>query len=196
MAANGVAFGLAAQANFLLSAHVTWRDRNPHRARPAGYGTWRARWARFNTVAIAALAVNEAVFTIGVRAGVQLLLASCADILAGAVFTFTLNNPVTFRDQTARKTVRGQLEHRPGLTEISGRAQQDGVAFFLPAFNEAANLRAAKSGDSMLRRSLMRTWTPNGRGWSPLMSPVRLLSRPWLSTALFPLRACGCSVPG
>ena len=140
VAANGIAFGFSAQANFLLSAHVTWQDRML-RARPASLRAWRARWTRFNTVAIAALAVNELVFTIGVRAGVRLLPASCAGILAAAAFTFTLNNLVTFRDQTARKTVSGQAERRPGLAEISGRAQQDGVAFFLPAFNEAANLR-------------------------------------------------------
>src|ERR1035437_6201727 len=119
----------------------------PSRVRPARTGfsaslsAWPARWARFNLVAIAALAVNELVFTMGVHAGIQLFMASSAGIVAGAALTFTLNNPVTFRDETMRKSVSAQLECRPGLEEISGRAQQDGVAFFLPAFNEAANLR-------------------------------------------------------
>ena len=145
--ANGIGFGLSAQANFVLSAQVTWRDRKPHPVRPARTGfsaslsAWPARWARFNTVAIAALAVNELVFTMGVHAGIQLFMASSAGIVAGAALTFTLNNLVTFRDETMRKSVSAQLECRPGLEEISGRAQQDGVAFFLPAFNEAANLR-------------------------------------------------------
>jgi putative flippase GtrA len=145
--ANGIGFGLSAQANFVLSAQVTWRDRKPLRDRSArtglgaSLGPWPARWARFNTVAIAALAVNELVFTMGAHAGFQLLKASLAGIVAGAAFTFTLNNLVTFRRETTRKSFRAQLERRPSLTEINGRAQQDGVAFFLPAYNEAANLR-------------------------------------------------------
>jgi putative flippase GtrA len=145
--ANGIGFGLAAQANFVLSAQVTWRDRKPHPVYSARTGfsaslsVWSARWARFNTVAIVALAVNELVFTMSVHAGIQLLMASSAGIVAGAALTFTLNNFVTFRDETMKKSVSAQLECRPGLEEISGRAQQDGVAFFLPAFNEAANLR-------------------------------------------------------
>ncbi len=48
---------------------------------------------------------------------------------------------LAFRDVATTKSVSTQLESRPGLDEISGRAQRDGVAFFLPAFNEAANLR-------------------------------------------------------
>jgi glycosyltransferase involved in cell wall biosynthesis len=40
-----------------------------------------------------------------------------------------------------QESLSAQLEHRPGRTEINGRAQRDGVAFFLPAYNEAANLR-------------------------------------------------------
>jgi putative flippase GtrA len=145
--ANGIGFGLSAQANFVLSAQVTWRDRKPRRVRSAqarfsaSLSAWSGRWARFNTVAIVALGVNEFVFTMGVHAGIQLFMASCAGIVAGAALTFTLNNLVTFRDKTTRKSVSGELEYRPGLEEIRGRAQQDGVAFFLPAFNEAANLR-------------------------------------------------------
>jgi putative flippase GtrA len=145
--ANGIGFVLSAQANFVLSAQVTWRDRKPRPVRPARTGfsaslsAWPARWARFNTVAIVALAVNELVFTMGAHAGVRLLLASSAGIVAGAALTFTLNNLITFRDETTKKSVSAELEYRPGLEEINGRAQQDGVAFFLPAFNEAANLR-------------------------------------------------------
>ncbi|HEX2821616.1 MAG TPA: glycosyltransferase [Streptosporangiaceae bacterium] len=150
--ANGIGFGLAAQANFVLSAHVTWRDRKPRPGRsartglPASLSAWSARWARFNTVAIVALAVNELVFTMGVHAGIQLFMASSAGIVTGAALTFTLNNLVTFRDETMRKSAGAQLECRPSLEEISGRAQQDGVAFFLPAFNEAANLRKIVPG--------------------------------------------------
>jgi putative flippase GtrA len=145
LVANGIGFALSAQANFVLSALVTWRDRKPHRARSVRAGSsarlsaWPGRWAQFNTVAIAALAVNELVFTIGAHAGLQLFMASAAGILVGAALTFTLNNLITFRDETAGKSA--QPECRPDHEEISRRAQQDGVAFFLPAFNEAANLR-------------------------------------------------------
>jgi putative flippase GtrA len=145
--ANGIGFGLSAQANFVLSAQVTWRDRGPIRdrsartGRSAGLLAWPVRWASFNTVAIAALAVNELVFTMSVQAGLQLLMASLTGIVAGAAVTFTLNNLVTFRGQTTGKGFGAQLERRPSVTEINGRAQQDGVAFFLPAYNEAANLR-------------------------------------------------------
>jgi hypothetical protein len=101
--ANGIGFGLSAQANFLLSAQITWRDRRPRRARPTwggfstGLSAWAARWTTFNAVAIAALAVNELVFTMGVHVGTQLLVASSAGIVAGAAVTFTLNNFITFR---------------------------------------------------------------------------------------------------
>jgi putative flippase GtrA len=150
--ANGTGFAASAQANFVLSAHVTWHDRKPQRDRPDQPGSrargkaWTARWAAFNAAAVAALAVNELVFTIGTRAGAQLLVASAIGIAAGAALTFTLNNFVTFRAETARKRVSAQLETRPGLPEISERAQRDGVAFFLPAFNEAANLRIIVPG--------------------------------------------------
>jgi putative flippase GtrA len=145
--ANGIGFGLSAQANFVLSAHITWRDRKPLRDHSdrtgprASLSARLARWASFNTVAMAALAVNELVFTAGAHAGLRLIMASLAGIVAGAAFTFTLNNLVTFRGETTGKSSGAQLERRPSLTEISGRAQQDGVAFFLPAYNEAANLR-------------------------------------------------------
>ena len=129
IAANGIGFALSAQANFVLSTLITWGDRKRR--------GWATRWAQFNTVAIIALAVNELVFTIGVRAGLQLFVAAAAGILAGAALTYTLNNTVTFRQEKAG----GQLERRPHLDEIAGRAQRDGVAFFLPAYNEAANLR-------------------------------------------------------
>ena len=152
LVANGIGFVLSAQANFVLSAHVTWGDRKPRLTRSAqtGWrgrlGGWRGRWARFNTVALVALAVNELVFTIGVQAGGRLLVASAAGILAGAALTFTLNHFVTFRAASEGDNAAAQAELRPALEQISARAQQDGVAFFLPAYNEAANLRKIVPG--------------------------------------------------
>ena len=145
--ANGIGFGLSAQLNFALSAQVTWRDRKPRTARHgrtglrARLGASPARWARFTTVAVVALGVNELAFTMATHSGARLLLASAAGIVAGAAVTFPLNNLVTFRDGTLRKSASPQAESRPGLEEIRARAQREGVAFFLPAFNEAANLR-------------------------------------------------------
>jgi putative flippase GtrA len=145
--ANGIGFGLSAQANFVLSTHLTWRDRKPRPAQchrtgfSARLGAWPGRWARFNVVAAVALGVNELAFAMAMHSGVRLFMASSAGIVAGAAVTFTLNNLVTFRDGQPRKGASTQVECRPGLGEIRARAQQEGVAFFLPAFNEAANLQ-------------------------------------------------------
>lgn len=160
--ANGIGFVLSAQLNFALSAVITWRDRNPSRLRPAC-------WASFNAVAAAALAVNEVVFALGTRAGLALLPAALAEIVASAAVTFTLNNLVTFRGPVA-----GPLERRPSLAEISGRAQRDGVAFFLPAYHEAANLRMIVPGIVGYFRELgcgrwarCATWPSSCSCWAP-----------------------------
>ena len=145
--ANGIGFGLSAQVNFALSAQVTWRDRKPRPALDgrtglgARLGGWPTRWVRFNTAAVVGLGVNELAFTVATDSGARLLMASAAGIMAGLAVTFPLNNLVTFRDGKRRKSANPQVESRPGLDEIRGRVQGEGVAFFLPAFNEAANLR-------------------------------------------------------
>jgi putative flippase GtrA len=58
--ANGIGLVLSAQLNFVLSARLTWRDRE---LRPAADPraralAWSARWAVFNTIAVAALAAQ------------------------------------------------------------------------------------------------------------------------------------------
>jgi hypothetical protein len=88
-----------------------------------------------------ALAVNELAFTVAMRSDVHLLAASCAGIASGALVTFTLNNRLTFRDRAAGEKEQIAQESRPSLDKIRDRAQREGVAFFLPAFNEAANLQ-------------------------------------------------------
>jgi putative flippase GtrA len=140
--ANGIGFGLSAQVSFVLSARITWRDRESRgslRARPA-------RWAAFNAVAVVALVVNELVFATAPHSGRMLLAASLAGIMSGAIVTFTLNNFVTFRGRRSAPPAQAPAERRPPLSEIRTRAQHDGVAFFLPAFNEAANLRTIVPG--------------------------------------------------
>jgi putative flippase GtrA len=148
LVANAIGFVLSAQANFVLSAQLTWRDRKPHSSSPRARSM---RWARFNAVAVIALVVNELVFTLGVHAGARLLPAAAAGILVGAALTFTLNNFVTFRAKpephsTNVPSANVPQECRPDIEDISERAQRDGVAFFLPAFNEATNLRLIVPG--------------------------------------------------
>jgi putative flippase GtrA len=130
--ANGLGFALSAQANFALSARWTWRDRS---------GAGAARWAMFNATAVAALAANEVAFTLLDRSGVPLIAASLGGIACGAVVAFTVNNFVTFRGARTAREQAEATERRPALGDIRARVQQDGVAFFLPAYNEAANLR-------------------------------------------------------
>ena len=153
LAANGIGFVLSAQANFVLSAHVTWGDRKPLLARSAQIGWrarlggWRGRWARFSTVALVALAVNELVFTIGAHAGARLLVASAAGILAGAALTFTAQplRHLPRRERAGERRRPGRTASRSGADQRARRSRT-GVAFFLPAFNEAANLRAIVPG--------------------------------------------------
>jgi putative flippase GtrA len=147
--ANGIGFGLSAQANFVLSALFTWGDRplrwprHTRSRRRARTYAWSLRWAKFNTVAVGALFLNELVFVTVIRVGVPLLLASSAGIVTGAIFNFTVNHYLTFRDRTVtrKKSRKAAAERRPGVEEIRVRVRGEGVAFFLPAFNEAANLR-------------------------------------------------------
>jgi putative flippase GtrA len=145
--ANGIGFALSAQLNFLLSARLTWGDRPPRYAAHARSATrarvraWGPRWASFNLIAVCALVVNELVFALASRAGVPLIAASLLGIMTGAAVTFSANHLVTFRPGPSARTAEIGTEHRPTLDKIRARTRQDGVAFFLPAYNEAANLR-------------------------------------------------------
>lgn len=141
--ANGIGFTASAQLNFVLSARLTWRDRKlrPAADRRARALAWSARWAAFNAIAVAALAANELIFATAAHYGVWIVAASLLGIGTGAAMTFTANNLVTFRDGRAPAGPGVDAEHRPALNQIRGRARRDGVAFFLPAYNEAANLR-------------------------------------------------------
>jgi putative flippase GtrA len=141
--ANGLGFALAAQVNFVLSTAWTWRDRP---ARRAGRRSQVTRWVMFNATAAGALAANELVFTLLTRTGIEFLAASLVGIACGAVLAFTVNNLVTFRARRDRPAGRDAAERRPDVGRIRARAQREGVAFFLPAYNEAVNLRAIVPG--------------------------------------------------
>jgi putative flippase GtrA len=146
--ANGLGFGLSAQVNFALSALFTWKDRplrwarhTRSKRRARGYA-WSLRWAKFNSVAVGALLINEVVFVALTRDGVPLLVASSAGIVTGAIFNFTVNHYLTFGERTVppNQSPKVAVERRPALDELRMRMRHEGVAFFLPAFNEAANL--------------------------------------------------------
>lgn len=140
--ANGIGYLLAAQSNFVLSAGFTWRDRRPRLAkhsrsvRAAKTRVWSARWAKFNATAVAGLAVNELAFIEARHAGLGVYAAASVGILSAAMLTFTASHLITFREAASDD----DAEQRPHLEQIRSKAQEEGVAFFLPAFNEAGNL--------------------------------------------------------
>jgi glycosyltransferase involved in cell wall biosynthesis/putative flippase GtrA len=145
--ANGIGLVVSAQVNFALSALFTWRDRKPrlasHTKSPKATiaGVWVARWAKFNIIALGALAINQVVFVIALHAGVKLIAGSAAGILSGAIVMFSLNHFITFRNSARETTGLEIAERRPGLAYLRAKVPEEGVAFVLPAFNEAHNLR-------------------------------------------------------
>lgn len=145
--ANGIGFVVSAQVNFALSALFTWRDRKPRLARhtkslkAAIARIWVARWAKFNLTALVALAINEVVFAIALHVGVRLIAGSAAGILSGAIVMFSVNHYVTFSNSTLETTESEVSERRPSLAYLRAEVQEVGVAFVLPAFNEAHNLK-------------------------------------------------------
>jgi glycosyltransferase involved in cell wall biosynthesis/putative flippase GtrA len=145
--ANGIGFVVSAQVNFALSALFTWRDRKPRLAshakspKAATAGVWVARWAKFNITALGALIINEVVFTIALHAGVKLIAGSAAGILSGTIITFSINHFVIFRNRAREATGSQIAERRPSLAYLRAKVSGEGVAFVLPAFNEAHNLR-------------------------------------------------------
>jgi putative flippase GtrA len=143
--ANGIGFALSAQANYVLSARLTWWESRTPGGRHARQGfvaglASPGRRAKFYAIAATALAVNELVFILATHSDVQFIAASCAGIASGAAVAFTLNN-LAFREAASVHESGLKEERRPAFDEVRRRLQREGVAFFLPAFNEAVNLR-------------------------------------------------------
>jgi putative flippase GtrA len=61
--ANGAAFAISAQVNFVLSSRFTWGDR-----RASGRREIALRWAAYNSLALASLGCDTAVFVLSYRA--------------------------------------------------------------------------------------------------------------------------------
>ena len=141
LVANGIGFVLSAQVNFALSAIFTYRDRQI---------TWSraiilTRWLPFNATALWALAVNELVFTFGVDR-IGHISASLCGTLVGACVSFTIGNKAIFTsEQSERKDI--PVDHTMGTATqqdvdpmVAARLREGGIAFFMPAWNEADNL--------------------------------------------------------
>jgi putative flippase GtrA len=89
LVANGVAFLMATQVNFGLSAAFTWRDRGV--ADSLG-----RRWLLYHVSVALMASVNMLVFVL-VRSMVPTVLASLVGIGAGAVGNYLLGDRLVFR---------------------------------------------------------------------------------------------------
>ena len=146
--ANGIGFVASVQAYFLLKVLLGRRDRMPASARRTIQSqnifetdTGVARWAKFNAIALIPLAVNELIFAFTLHYGVALFTASCTGILSGAIIVFSVNRAVTHPHNPQEQIEFDLAERRPSLASIRSEVQKQGVAFFLPAFNESENLK-------------------------------------------------------
>ena len=128
--ANGIGFAVSAQANFILSALFTWRDRKPRLARHTKSinankaSIWATRWIKFNTTALVALAINELVFAAALHQGIALFIGSAVGILSGAIVTFCVNHFITFSDSERKQIKPGTAERRPSLARIRARSRR------------------------------------------------------------------------
>ena len=100
-----------------------------------------ARWLKFNATVLISLAVNELVFAVTLHNAVPLLTASCTGILSGAIIMFGVKHAVMPQDNAREHAKPEVTERRPSMARVRSGVQDQGVAFFLPAFNEAQNLR-------------------------------------------------------
>jgi putative flippase GtrA len=116
---NGLGFAASAQLNFLLSARLTWGDRNAE-VPPVGQVSRRVsklngyRWLSYNMTAATALVVNTLVFAAAdPLAGA--LLASLAGVAAGTVVTYLVCDRLIFAPEP------GPPAHREPVLQESSR---------------------------------------------------------------------------
>ena len=91
--ANLVAFLVAAQVNFVLSATFTWGDRHDA-ARPGE--TLLRRWLAFHGSITGTALLNQAIFA-GARATMPAIAAAALGIATAAVVNFVMLDRVIFR---------------------------------------------------------------------------------------------------
>ena len=114
LAANGVAFLLAAQVNFALSVTFTWRDRAD------GRGLLR-RWLAFHAAIAGMAVVNMLVFALA-RAVAPALVASLLGIGVAAAGNFVVGDRLVFREHasaSARRPARTHNGRGNGATETA-----------------------------------------------------------------------------
>ena len=97
--ANGVAFLLAAQFNFVVSNFFTWRDR------PSSQSLGR-RWLAFHGSIASMAVVNLLVFAI-MRTVLPDLLASAAGIGVASIGNFFIGDRLIFQSRHTDRTPRG-----------------------------------------------------------------------------------------
>jgi putative flippase GtrA len=109
LAANGSAFLLAAQVNFLLSGWFTWGDR------PRGAGSDRTlarRWLLFHASIAGTALLNMLVFAAARRVAPD-LAASLAGIAAASAVNFFAHDRLAFRRARARTAVAPPTRPNP-----------------------------------------------------------------------------------
>lgn len=135
VAANSAGFVVSTQCNFVLSSLLTWR------AQYVGW-SWRStprRWVTFNSAALIALALNTLVFfLLWSELALSATIASLGGIVLGSICAYVMNNYMTFRQSGDNGDT---VEDRPP-TSVAASAMdgRNGIAMFLPAYNEQDNL--------------------------------------------------------
>jgi putative flippase GtrA len=122
--ANAIAFVFSAQVNFMLSKVVTWRDRS--------HTTLLSVWRRYSALALFLTLGNSAVFWFLDRY-IGEFLALFIAVAVTTVTSFLLNHFWVF-------VADGHLVVADYQLVDLKQAAEDGVAIFLPAYNEAENL--------------------------------------------------------
>jgi putative flippase GtrA len=129
--ANAAGFVSSAQCKFALSYTYVWGDRRARRPTIRGLGR---QLGLFNAVVLLGAVLNTAAFAAATQLlRLPLTMAAVAAILLTAGITFALQHLGVFRRGGAEELVHESPER---LREFA----RDGVAWFLPAHNEARNL--------------------------------------------------------
>jgi putative flippase GtrA len=102
--ANGLAFAISAQLNFLLSSRVTWGDRPA-----AGRSGTGARWLAYNGTALVSLGCNSAVFAVTYHS-IGTTLAAGLGVLTGMCVVYLTCNLLVFRGRRPAGAAAGEAE--------------------------------------------------------------------------------------
>lgn len=127
--ANSIGFVTSAQLNFVLSRNLTWRDRRSNR--------FISQWVKFNATAFSSLVVNTIVFYTLYTLTAFMAVASATAVVIGTGVSYMANNVMTFQGSPTNS----EEERVPMSFEVGAILENSsGIAFFLPAFNEEANI--------------------------------------------------------